>query len=152
MIQTTQQTMTLPPRPGRTAAPIERRIADLLQVNHRGRERALARRALVAATGISDREVRVVIASLVTTHGCPIGASPTGGYYWIDDPEELRKESVALTKKIGSLARRVRALVGGDEAARLLGQMDLGDQPRMNANEPFDRAQGRRESNETNHV
>lgn len=90
-----------------------------------GRDQAVARADLVARTGLSDRACRDAIASLVTAHGYPIGSSPRGGYYWITDPAELRREAARLGRYVANIARRMRALVGSDAAKRILGQTDL---------------------------
>ncbi|MDP8224356.1 MAG: hypothetical protein P9L99_13410 [Candidatus Lernaella stagnicola] len=91
----------------------------------RGRDHAITRAALVTATGLNDRAVRAAIASLIQIHGCPIGSSPRGGYYWIVAPDELQAEAAKLVHYGTAIFRRLRALVGSRRARELLGQTGL---------------------------
>jgi hypothetical protein len=92
---------------------------------HRGRANAVRRDALARFVGQPDREVREQVAGLVREHGLPIAGSPRGGYYWIDDPDELAREARKLGRYVAHTAARMRRLVGSERAAAILGQLGL---------------------------
>lgn len=104
----------------------EAAVAGVL-ARHRGKSCAVGRSALCEATGLPDRQVREAIKRLVSEHHLPIASSGAGGYFWITNPDELWIEAGKLTDYIVSLANRLRALVGSEEAQKLLGQEGLFD-------------------------
>ena len=102
---------------------IDRVAAELSR--HRGRAAAISRSALAAASGTSDRQVRLSVAFLTVSKRLLVGCRRDhlgGGYYVLVTPRELRAEAANLAKQGASIFARMRALVGSEEAARLLGQ------------------------------
>jgi hypothetical protein len=108
----------------------ERRVAEALR-KHCGKAQAAARSSLAQSLKLDDRELRRIIASLVSTRGLPIAARassndfPGGGYYWMTRPDEIAREKSKLTHYLTSIVARLRGLVGGAEAAAILGQLCL---------------------------
>jgi DNA-binding IclR family transcriptional regulator len=100
------------------------RVAGVLR-RHNGKPFAISRPALCRETGLADRTVRRTVAFLVFERGMPIVDSDDGGYYLAVTKRELASGAKHLTDKIKALALRLRRLVGSDEAARLLGQLEL---------------------------
>lgn len=73
-----------------TTSPAERqtfRVADLL---HHGAENAVPRRDLMALTGLSDRELRLLIEA-ERRQGVPILSNCIGGYYLPADDAERKR-------------------------------------------------------------
>ncbi len=71
---------------------MEQRVAAAIR-RHDGTD-PVAAADIVAVTGLSDRAVRNIVRDLVIEHGLPIGsccACDRPGFFWISDPEELKK-------------------------------------------------------------
>lgn len=102
----------------------EQAVAAVLH-KHVGKHRAICRGALCEATGLSDRQARAAVASLVSVHQCAIGTNPRGGYYLIATSKEIAAEAAKLVSYIRQMARRLNSLVGGEGAKKLLGQAGL---------------------------
>ncbi|MBP7625135.1 MAG: hypothetical protein KA763_14300 [Xanthomonadales bacterium] len=106
---------------------IDRVAAELSR--HRGKSAAISRSALAAATGTSDRQVRLSVAFLTVSKRLLVGSrresGSGGGYYAIITKRELKAEAADLAKQGASIFARMRALVGSEEAAKLIGQTNL---------------------------
>ncbi len=94
-----------------TVRPDEQAVLDVLQW-HRGRAQAIGLDVLAASAGLSERTVQYAIASLIESHGQPIGSATMrpAGYYLIETADELAESLNQLTHRIISLARRIAAL------------------------------------------
>jgi len=92
-------------------SPIERRVAQILQ-RHRGEEHRIARTDLVALSGLSDRQLRELIARLIVDRHLPLAASSKsgGGYYWMARLDEVLGEMRKLHSYAVDLHRREGAL------------------------------------------
>jgi hypothetical protein len=85
-----------------------------------GIENAVTRAELVKMTGVSDREVRRIIAEL-NENGfpvCSIEGKP-GGYY-VGTPDDVRDTAARLKAKSKALARRASGLENSEDLARAI--------------------------------
>jgi len=88
----------------------EQAVLDCIQAGHR---KAAGRHRLAEVTGLGDRALREVIYSLVVVHGLPVGSSTGpegGGYFLIQDQEDLEVATRHLKPKASAIFRRARAL------------------------------------------
>lgn len=111
MAQTDAQTIKL------DLNPREQSILDCIPLGHR---KAVGRRRLAEVTRLNDRTLREVIYSLVVVHGLPIGSSTGpdgGGYFLIQDPEDLEVATRHLKPRAKAIFRRAQALekIGRDQ-------------------------------------
>lgn len=78
-----------------------------------GHKQAIGRRRLSEVTHINDRTLREVIYSLVVVHGFPLGSSTGpdgGGYFHIQDKEDLEVATRHLKPRAKAIYRRAQAL------------------------------------------
>jgi biotin operon repressor len=98
-----------------TTSPAERqsfRIADLL---HSGAENAISRRDLIALTGLSDRELRLMIEN-ERRQGIPILSDNIHGYFLPGDSAERDRCVRSLRRRAGEIMETAAAIErGGDE-------------------------------------
>ena len=92
---------------------MEEQILDYIKRWHRGRQRAITYKELAKVLRINERELRNVIASLVTK-GEPIGASQEG-YFWITSEEEYQIARAEIISRIDKLRQRLEGLERGWE-------------------------------------
>lgn len=79
----------------------------------KGHQQAITKARLAKLSGLSEREAREIIYGLVVKHGLPIGSStePTGGgYFLIQDEEDLEVATRHLLPRARAIIRRTRAL------------------------------------------
>lgn len=97
-----------------TTSPAERqppRIADLL---HPGAENAIPRRDLMALTGCTDRELRLLIQA-ERRQGCPILSDNAHGYWLSDSPAEIKRFSRSMRRRAAEIRlTAMRVERGGD--------------------------------------
>ena len=96
---------------------MEEQILDYIKRWHRGRQRAITYKELAKVLRINERELRNVIASLVTK-GEPIGASQEG-YFWITSEEEYQIARAEIISRIDKLRQRLEGLERGWEARQV---------------------------------
>ena len=96
---------------------MENQILDYIRRWHRGRQRAITYKELAKVLRINERELRNVIASLVTK-GEPIGASQEG-YFWITSEEEYQIARAEIISRIDKLRQRLEGLERGWEARQV---------------------------------
>lgn len=90
--------------------PREQIILDYIPSGHR---KAVSRRYLAEVTRLNDRTLREIIYSLVVVHGLPIGSSTGpdgGGYFLIEDQEDLEVATRHLKPRAKAIFRRAQAL------------------------------------------
>lgn len=78
-----------------------------------GYKKAIGRRRLAEITRLNDRTLREIIYSLVVVHGLAIGSSTGpdgGGYFLIQDQEDLEVATRHLKPRAKAIFRRARAL------------------------------------------
>jgi len=88
----------------------EQRVLDCIPSGHRN---AVRRRDLALLTGMGDREVREIIYDLVVRRELPIGSSTDrtgGGYFLIQDKEDLEVATRHLLPRAKAIYRRSKAL------------------------------------------
>lgn len=85
----------------------------MLEALPRGRRSAVGLAELSRRTGLRQRHLRELIVHLIVEHAVGIGSSTDswlGGYYLIEDEEDLRLAVRHLVPRARKLAARVRAL------------------------------------------
>ena len=85
-----------------TTSPAENqpfRVADLL---HPGAENAIPRRELMTLTGLSDRELRLMIEA-ERRQGTPILSDNQRGYWLSDSPAEIKKFSRSMRRRAAEI-------------------------------------------------
>lgn len=90
--------------------PREQAVLDCIPLGH---NKAVGRRRLAEITKLNDRTLREVIYSLVVVHGVPIGSSTGpdgGGYFLIQDQEDLDVATRHLNPRAKAIFRRAQAL------------------------------------------
>ncbi|WP_035106737.1 hypothetical protein [Desulfovirgula thermocuniculi] len=100
----------------------ERVVLECLPAGHK---RAIHKRKLAELAGMSEREVREIIYSLVVNRGVPVGSCTephSGGYFLIQDEEDLEVATRHLKPRAAAIFRRARALekIAGDRFGRQL--------------------------------
>jgi hypothetical protein len=78
-----------------------------------GHKKAISRRRLAEATTLGERSLREIIYCLVVVHGFPIGSSTGpegGGYFLIEDQQDLEVATRHLKPRAQAIFRRARAL------------------------------------------
>jgi len=96
---------------------MEEQILNYIKHFHKGRQRAITYKELAKVLRINERELRNVIASLVTK-GEPIGASQEG-YFWITSEEEYQIARAEIISRIDKLRQRLEGLERGWEARQV---------------------------------
>ncbi len=91
----------------------ERTTIDLLSGTYDGKGNAVRARNLARELGIDRRTLRIRISHLIVEHRLPVGADDhpkTGGYFWINTPEEEQQVYRAFrTRGKTSITRAARA-------------------------------------------
>lgn len=95
--------------------------------SHKGPAQALPLQTISVQVGMSPRDVKAAIKSLIEDFGIPIGASrgKPCGYFLIVTPDNLEQALRPLKHELESLARRVRKLAGRRCATEMLEQLRL---------------------------
>ncbi len=96
-----------------TTSPAENqpfRIADLL---HPGAKNAVSRRDLMALTGLSDRELRLMIEA-ERRKGTPILSDNIHGYFLPGDSAERDRCVRSLRRRAGEIMETAAAIEGGE--------------------------------------
>lgn len=88
---------------------LEYKIINELKTNRRGKERAIHFRRLAIDFELNERELRDIIAHLITDYQLPIGSGQEG-YYWISNDDEFAQASNELLCRIRKLSRRHKGL------------------------------------------
>jgi len=92
---------------------MEEQILDYIKRWHRGRQRAITYKELAKVLKLNERELRNVVALLVTK-GEPIGASQEG-YFWITSDDEYQIARAEIISRIDKLRQRLNGLEKGWE-------------------------------------
>jgi hypothetical protein len=90
--------------------PREQTIMDCIPAGH---ENAISRRRLALVVALDDRLIRDIIYRLVVERGLPIGSSTEaagGGYFLIENEEDLEVATRHLKPRAKAIFRRARAL------------------------------------------
>ena len=97
------------------------RLCAVLVCHARGRRNAMTRAELCRWCSCRDRTLRRAKALLVA-NGHPVGArtGEPGGYYWINDPEELRAAKAQHRARLIAHARALAGLERGGIGQRVL--------------------------------
>jgi len=97
----------------------QRVVFHALWAAHIGRAQAISQGALAEATGIAERELRDILASIIIAHRVPIGSatSPPPGYYVIATTDEaaetyrmLRGYGISILTRAAVIRRVVSAI------------------------------------------
>jgi len=91
-------------------SPREQAILACIPLGHK---KAVGRRRLAEVTRLNDRTLREIIYCLVVVHGLPIGSSTGpdgGGYFLIQDLEDLEVATRHLKPRATAIFRRAQAL------------------------------------------
>lgn len=108
----------------------QRRVFAALWPDHVGRIHAVSRDDLAELTGLDDRTVRDVLASLTTRHNVPIGSSIStpAGYFIVSTRDEAADQyRMHRSYGIASLARAaaIRKIVDREDIRRIQTEMPL---------------------------
>jgi hypothetical protein len=90
--------------------PREQSVLDSIPAGH---ENAISRRQLTLVVSLGDRLIREIIYRLVVEKGLPIGSSTFsegGGYFLIENEEDLKVATRHLKPRAKATYRRARAL------------------------------------------
>jgi hypothetical protein len=88
----------------------ERTVLDCIPAGH---ENAISLRRLTLVVALGDRLIREIIYRLVVERGLPIGSSTVsegGGYFLIENEEDLKVATRHLKPRAKAIFRRTRAL------------------------------------------
>ena len=96
---------------------MEEQILNYIKRWHRGRQRAITYKELAKVLKLNERELRNVVALLVTK-GEPIGASQEG-YFWITSNDEYQIARAEIISRIEKLRLRLDGLEKGWEARQV---------------------------------
>ena len=88
---------------------LEIKIINELKGLHRGKDNAIHYKCLALTLNVNEREVRSIIADLITNRHLPVATSQEG-YWWIDSEDEYRQASGELISRIKKLSARHRGL------------------------------------------
>jgi hypothetical protein len=88
---------------------LEIKIINELKYYHRGKGNAIHYKHLALTLNLNERELRFVIADLITNRHLPIATSQEG-YWWIDSDDEYQQASGELMCRIRKLSARHRGL------------------------------------------
>lgn len=90
--------------------PREQTVLDCIPAGH---ENAISLRRLAFVVSLDDRLIREIIYRLVVERGLPIGSSTvseSGGYFLIENEEDLKVAIRHLKPRAKAIFRRTRAL------------------------------------------
>jgi hypothetical protein len=76
----------------------------------KGQKNAIPYKTLAGMLRINERELRSIVASLVTDKNFPIGSNSQGGYFIMTDREEFEHSHRELLSRIKALSARARGL------------------------------------------
>ena len=88
----------------------ETRIIEYLQKHCRGKANAETFKHLSIILGIGERELRDIVAHLVTDWQIPIASGSDCGYYWLTADQEFIEAHRELISRIKKLAKRAKGL------------------------------------------
>ena len=88
--------------------PINKALAEYLDLYHKGEANAVTSRELECAFGIKGKELRDAVNAL-RREGVPI-ASNGSGYFYAATEQEVRATIAHLTHRIGGIAAAIRGL------------------------------------------
>jgi malonyl CoA-acyl carrier protein transacylase len=104
---------------------VESRVLAVLR-SHTGRRAAIRAKAMAAMLGITEREVRDVVKTLIEEHHVPIASSVEApyGFFMPATPEEVEAYANSLKSRIRSIATRLHAFEAST-ADKIIKQLDL---------------------------
>ena len=108
----------------------EQKIINYLKRWHSGRNRATTFKSLSVALAIPTRELRDIVAHLVSEHKCLIGSISSKGYFWIQDQSDYKHARAEILSRIRKLKTRLDGLDLG-WAEEKNGQFNLFDEEVM---------------------
>ena len=85
-------------------------IAYKLKNYHRGKESAITYKNLAYVLDLNERELRNIVADLVTYRQLPIATDSQAGYYWINSDDEYQHAYNEIMSRVRALARRAKGL------------------------------------------
>ena len=88
---------------------LEIKIINELKGLHRGKDNAIHYKCLALTLNVNEREVRSIIADLITLQHIPIATSQEG-YWWIDSKDEYDIAHGELLSRIKKLSKRAKGL------------------------------------------
>ncbi len=88
---------------------LEIKIINELKGLHKGRDNAIHYKRLALTLNLNERELRSIIADLITLQHIPIATSQEG-YWWIDSKDEYELAHAELISRIKKLSRRAKGL------------------------------------------
>lgn len=91
----------------------EQKILNYLRSWHTGKSRAVTYKSLSMALKISPRELRDIVAHLVTDHNELIATISSEGYFYIQTEDEYKHARAELISRIKKLSMRARGLRRG---------------------------------------
>lgn len=105
---------------------LETRILDLLR-KRKGHKLAIRAKTIATLLGVSEREVRDAIKTLIEQYNHPIASTvePPYGFFIPASQEEIEQYAQNLKSRIKSIAVRLRAFEA-NTAHRVLEQLELG--------------------------
>jgi len=88
---------------------LELKIINYLKSNHFGKSNSIHFIKLANIFDLNERDLRSLIADLVSDNHIPIG-SGSNGYYWIDGEAERKAAHEQLLKRIKKLSKRAKGI------------------------------------------
>ncbi len=85
---------------------LEIKIIDELKYYHRGKEGAITFKRLAAALDVNERDLRSIVAALVTNGIAPLAGTSDAGYYFLANEEEFNHSQAEYTSRIDKLRER----------------------------------------------
>ena len=82
---------------------------------------------MAGVEGLSERTVKAVVAQLIETHRCRIGArrDEPSGYFWIVDADDQDAAVRPLKAQVRAELRRLRVLDSAEDYRHFMGQLAL---------------------------
>jgi hypothetical protein len=96
----------------------------------RGREHPISIAEIIQVSGVAgltERTVKAVVAQLIETHRCRIGArrDEPSGYFWIVDADDQDAAVRPLKAQVRAELRRLRVLDSAEDYRTFMGQLVL---------------------------
>jgi len=88
---------------------LEIKIINKLKASHRGKDNAIHYKHLALILNLNERELRSIIADLITNRHLPVATSQEG-YWWIDSKDEYELAHAELISRIKKLSKRAKGL------------------------------------------